>query len=246
VISRLDREGVAVVALDRAERHNALVPELLEALVGELQSAGRTGRPVVLTATGSAFCPGADLKWLGEFGDPSEGVAELVAVHHLAILTLLEMPVPVIAAINGAVAGGGLGLALAADHRVASSTASFTAAYFRLGLTPDGGASAFLQLLVGRPRTLDMLLTNRRVDAQEALAWCLVNEVVEPPELLDRACAFANSLERVPHYALRETRKLLDSINIRDQLQLESVAIRTSSRGQYFRDALRRFLDAHQ
>ena len=244
MISRFERAGIAVVALDRPQRHNALVPELLEELVRELKIAAASGRPVVLTGSATSFCPGADLKWLGEFADPSQGVAELVAVHHLAILTLLEMPVPVIAAINGPVAGGGLGLALAADHRVASTTASFTAAYFRLGLTPDGGSSAFLQLLIGRTRTLEMLLTNRRIDAQEALAWTLVNEVVEPSELLDRACGFANSLEHVPHYALRETRKLLDSINIRDQLQLESVSIRTASRGQYFRDALRRFIDA--
>lgn len=245
MISRTERDGIAVVALDRPERHNALVPDLLDGLVRELRVAAGSARPVVLTATGDAFCPGADLKWLGEFPDPSQGVAELVAVHHLAIITLLEMPVPVIAAINGAVAGGGLGLALATDYRVASTSASFTTAYFTLGLTPDGGSSAFLQLLIGRPRTLDMFLTNRRVAAQEALAWSLVNDVVEPDELLDRAVAFASRLQHVPHYALRETRKLLDSINIRDQLQLESVAIRTSSRGQYFRDALRRFLETH-
>jgi 2-(1,2-epoxy-1,2-dihydrophenyl)acetyl-CoA isomerase len=245
VISTHDHDGVTVVALDRPERHNALVPELASALVSALRDAAGLRRPVVLTGTGQTFCPGADLKWLGEFPDPSQGVAELVAEHHLAVTTLLEMPVPVIAAINGPVAGGGLGLALATDHRVASTRATFTAAYFRLGLTPDGGASAFLQLMIGRPRTLEMLLTNRSVDASEALSWCLVNEVVEPEEVVPRAVAFARALEAVPHYALRETRKLLDSINIRNQLQLESVAIRTSSRGEFFRAALRKFLAEH-
>ena len=235
MISRVEREGIRVVALDRAERHNALAPDLLDELVRELRLAGQTGRPVVLTAVGDVFCPGADLNWLGTFSDPAQGVAELVAVHHMAIVTLLEMPVPVIAALNGAVAGGGLGLALATDYRFASPAASFTAAYFRLGLTPDGGASAFLQLLIGRPRTMEMLLTNRRVPADEAQRWGLVNEVVGEDELLDRAVAFARGLEPTPHYVLRETRKLLDSINIRDQLQLESVAIRTTSRGEFFR-----------
>jgi enoyl-CoA hydratase/carnithine racemase len=245
VIARRKQDGIRIIALDRPERHNALAPDLARGLVDALRDAGTGGRPVVLTGTGRTFCPGADLHWLGTFADPSMGVAELVAAHHLAVTTLLEMPVPVICAINGPVAGGGLGLALAADHRIASENASFTAAYFRLGLTPDGGSSAFLQLTIGRQRTLEMLLTNRRVDAQEARDWALVYAVVPHEEVVDRAVAFARDLEYVPHYALRTTRELLDSINIRNQLQLESVAIRTTSRGQFFRDALREFLEAH-
>jgi 2-(1,2-epoxy-1,2-dihydrophenyl)acetyl-CoA isomerase len=245
VIARREQDGIRIVALDRPERHNALAPDFANALVDALRDAGTSGRPIVLTGTGRTFCPGADLHWLGTFSDPSMGVAELVAAHHLAVTTLLEMPVPVICAINGAVAGGGLGLALATDHRIASERASFTAAYFRVGLTPDGGSSAFLQLTIGRQRTLEMLLTNRRVEAHEALAWALVNTVVPHDEVVERAIAFARGLEYVPHYALRETRKLLDTVNIRNQLQLESVSIRTASRGQFFRDALHEFLEAH-
>jgi 2-(1,2-epoxy-1,2-dihydrophenyl)acetyl-CoA isomerase len=245
MISTEWRDGVTIVRLDRPAGRNALVPAMAQRLVDQLYAAGAVGQPVVLTGSGTTFCPGADLKWLATCGDPALGVADLVAVHHLAIITLLELPVPVIAAINGSVAGGGLGLALAADYRIAAQRASFTAAYFRLALTPDGGSSAFLERMIGPARTLELLLTNRRLGSDEACAWGMVNEVVEDAQLLDRAVAFAAGLAPVPSYALLQTRRLLDALNIRNQLQLESVAIRTAARGAAFRDALKAFLDAH-
>jgi 2-(1,2-epoxy-1,2-dihydrophenyl)acetyl-CoA isomerase len=199
----------------------------------------------VLTGTGRAFCSGADLKWLAAQHDPALGVAELVAVHHSAILTLLELRVPVIAAINGAVAGGGLGLALATDYRIAGEGATFTAAYFRLGLTPDGGSSAFLERTIGAARALELLLTNRTLNAREALEWHLINDVVADGVLLERAVDFARSLPPVTGYTLLQTRRLLDMAGIRHQLQLESVAIRTAARGEVFRAALRAFVEAH-
>jgi 2-(1,2-epoxy-1,2-dihydrophenyl)acetyl-CoA isomerase len=245
VILTDSRDGITVIRLNRTEGHNALVPDFIESLVEHLQQAGKVGRPVVLTATGATFCPGADLKWLANAHDPALAVAELVAVHHLAISTLLDMPVPVIAAVNGSVAGGGLGLALAADYRIAAQRATFTAAYFRLGLTPDGGSSAFLARTIGAARTLELLLTNRRLSAAEALAWGMISEVVADEQLLDRTVAFASGLAAVPAYALRQSRQLLDTINMRDHLQLEAVAIRTAARGEVFRAALKAFLDAH-
>jgi 2-(1,2-epoxy-1,2-dihydrophenyl)acetyl-CoA isomerase len=245
LVSAESRDGIPVVRLNRPERHNALVPELLDALVDHLRDFAAARRPVVLTGSGPAFCVGADLKWLATHADPALAVADLVAVHHLAITTLIEMPVPVIAAINGAVAGGGLGLALAPDYGIASRSASFTAAYFRLGLTPDGGSSTFLERTIGPQRTLELLLTNRRLTADEALAWGMLNEVVADADLLDRAVEFAAGLASVPGYALLQTRRLLDATFLRNQLQLESVAIRTAARGDFFQAALRAFAAAH-
>ncbi len=239
------RDGIAVVYLDRPERANSLAPELLAALNDQLRLAQQERRPIVLTATGRAFCPGADLKWLGSCKDPALGVAELVAVHHTAIGLLLDMPVPVIAAINGIVAGGGLGLALATDYRIAAESSSYTAAYFRIGLTPDGGASAFLERTIGATRAMELLLTNRTLRAAEAFDWGMVNEVVPDSALLERAVAFAAGLQQVPSYALLQTRRLLDMAYIRNQLQLESVAIRSSARGEFFRKALRAFVERH-
>jgi enoyl-CoA hydratase/carnithine racemase len=198
MISAESRDGITIVRIDRPERRNALVPDLLHALVDRLRECSRSGQPVVLTGTGDAFCAGADLKWLGSTRDPAEGVAELVAVHHLAITTLVEMRVPVVAAVNGTVAGGGLGLALAPDYCIAARRASFTAAYFRLGLTPDGGSSIFMERTIGPVRMMELLLTNRRLGAVEAHEWGMLNEVVEDGELMDRAVSFAASLPEVP------------------------------------------------
>ena len=239
------REGVTIVRLSRYERRNALVPELIEELVEKLAQVSRDSRAVVITGTNDAFCPGADLKWLGTLPNPAQGIAELVAMHHTAIVALLELRVPTISAINGIVAGGGLGLALAPDYRIAAQSATFTAAYFRLGLTPDGGSSAFLERTIGATRAMELLLTNRRLSAAEALDWGMLNEVVADDALLDRAVDFARRLAPVPGYTLLQARRLLDMAQLRHQLQLESVAIRTASRGEEFRAALKAFVAAH-
>lgn len=245
MISTDSLHGIRIVRLDRPDQLNAMVPPMLEALIEQLRAAGQSGRPVVFTGTGSAFCAGADVKWLASLHDPSLGVADLVAMHHLAITTIVEMRVPVIAAVNGVVAGGGLGLALACDYCIVAERASFTAAYFRLGLTPDGGSSAFLERTIGPARTRELLLTNRRLTALQAREWGLVNEVVADDQLLDRAVTFAVDLQPVPGYALVQARRLLDMSNLRNQLQLESVAIRTAAKGEFFRNALRTFHETH-
>jgi 2-(1,2-epoxy-1,2-dihydrophenyl)acetyl-CoA isomerase len=241
VIVSESHDGVNIVRLDRPDQRNAMVPALLEALIEHLRRAASSGRPIVLTGRGRAFCAGADLQWLAGFADPSLGVAQLVAAHHLAITTIVETPVPVIAALNGSVAGGGIGLALATDYSLAAESASFTAAYFHLGLTPDGGSSTFLERTIGLVRARELLLTNRTLGAHEAYDWGLVNAVVADDELLDRAAGFAANLEPVPGYTLLQTRRLFNAGNLRNQLQMESVAIRTAAKGQFFRDALRAF-----
>jgi 2-(1,2-epoxy-1,2-dihydrophenyl)acetyl-CoA isomerase len=218
---------------------------MLEALVEQLHQAAARDDPVILTGNGPAFCAGADLGWLSTRPDLALGVAELVAVHHLAVATLFDMRVPVIAALNGAVAGGGMGLVLATDYCVAAESASFTAAYARLGLTPDAGVTAFLERSVGMARARELLLTNRRLGAREAYEWGLVNEVVPDSELLDRVVAFAARLEPLAGYALLQTRRLLDASYLHNQLQLESVAIRTAAKGEFFKNALQRYREAH-
>jgi 2-(1,2-epoxy-1,2-dihydrophenyl)acetyl-CoA isomerase len=239
------RDGVTVLQLDRPERRNALVPELVAELTDQLAKVRDDGRPVVLTGNGRAFCPGADLKWLATRPKPDVAVAELVAMHHAAIAALVDVRSPTVAAINGMVAGGGLGLALAPDYRIAAESATFTAAYFRLGLTPDGGSSAFLERTIGATRAMEMLLTNRMLSARQAMDWGMVNEVVADESLFARAIEFAGDLPPVPPYTLVQTRRLFDMAQLRHQLQLESVAIRTAARGEEFQSALQAFLEAH-
>jgi 2-(1,2-epoxy-1,2-dihydrophenyl)acetyl-CoA isomerase len=219
---------------------------MMYSLIEALEAAAAAGKPIILTGSGASFCAGADLHWLASFADPASGAAELVSVHHRAIITMVELPVPVICAVNGSTAGGGLGLALAADYCVAAEDASFITAYFRLGLTPDGGATTFLQRAIGPARTRELLLTNRRLSAGEALAWGLVNEVAPSDQLLERAVSFASSLAPVPPETLVQTRRLLDGGVLRQQLQLESDAIRNAARSDFFKSAIARFRESHQ
>ena len=237
------RGPVEILSLNRPERRNAMLPELMDALAERLD---RATHPTTLTGAGRAFCVGADLKWLAATDDPALAVAQLVARHHAAVRSLLDTPVPVIAAINGPTAGGGLSLALASDYRIAGASATFTAAYFRLGLTPDGGTSLFLPRTIGLTRTLELLMTNRTVGAAEAHEWGLVNEVVPDEQLLDRACEVAAAMRRVPAQTLRTTRRLLDAASgpgLETQLQREAVAMRAAARQPAFRSALRAFLE---
>jgi 2-(1,2-epoxy-1,2-dihydrophenyl)acetyl-CoA isomerase len=247
VLTRERRAGIDVVRLDRPERRNAMVPELMDALLDYLLhlQADSEQQAIVLTGVGTAFCVGADLKWLGTCADPAEGVAQLVARHHAVVLAMLAAPVPIVGAVNGAAAGGGLSLALATDYRLASQHATLTAAYFALGLPPDGGNSAFLARAIGPARTMELLLTNRRLSAEEARDWGLMNEVVPDDELLDRACERAASLMRVPSPTLLATRRLLDAVGAEDlpsHLQREALAVRGAARHPHFRAALERFL----
>ncbi len=204
--------------------------------MGELAAALRAPaeHAYVLTGTASAFCLGADLKWLGRLTDPAEGVATLVAAHHEAVLAMRDARVPVISAVNGAAAGGGISLALAADYCVASVSATFTAAYFRLGLTPDGGNSLFLGT-----RGMELLLTNRTLTAADALGLGLVAEVAE--DVLGRACELAAGFVAVPGETLVQTRRLL-APDLEERLRLEEAAVVAAARRPAFQDALREFL----
>jgi 2-(1,2-epoxy-1,2-dihydrophenyl)acetyl-CoA isomerase len=245
VIATETDAGIPIVRLNRPAERNTLIPAMLYALIDGLHQASKAGKPIVLTGSGASFCAGADLHWLASFDDPASGAAELVNIHHRAITTLVDLPVPVIAAVNGSTAGGGLGLALAADYILAAANATFTAAYFRLGLTPDGGATTFLQRAIGPARTRELLLTNRRLSAAEALAWGLINEVVASDQLLERALLFASSLAPVPPETLIQTRRLLDGGALQHQLQLEADAIRDAARSDFFKNAIARFRDSH-
>jgi 2-(1,2-epoxy-1,2-dihydrophenyl)acetyl-CoA isomerase len=245
VITTASRDGIPIVRLDRPAERNAMLPAMLQTLIEALTQAATQHKPVILTGAGTAFCVGADLNWLASFVDPAQGVTELVSVHHRAILTMVDLSVPVIAAVNGAAAGGGLSLALAADYSLAAETASFTAAYFRLGLTPDGGSTVLLQRAIGAARTRELLLTNLRLDATTAREWGLINDVVPTHALMDRAVSFAKSLAPVPSETLVQTRRLLDDGVLRHRLQLEADAICTAARGEFFRDAIARFREAH-
>ena len=146
---------------------------------------------IILDATGPAFCAGGDVIMMATSGATGEQVTETAHVIHDGIRTLAHSDKPIVAAVQGAVAGGGLGLMLTADYVVASEKATFVRKYANIGLTPDLGVSTLLQAAIGQRRALQLLLQDRTIDAATALDWGLVAEVVAPEGLADRAADIA-------------------------------------------------------
>jgi enoyl-CoA hydratase/carnithine racemase len=197
---RLDwpRPQIAVATLDRPDRLNAMTVAMfheLEALADGLDADDEV-RVLIVTGAGNAFCAGYDL-------DDADELAGLSALEMLerqelaarAVLAIRRMRVPVIAAVNGAAAGGGFSLALAADIRVASTAAKFNAAMARIGLSAgDLGISWLLPRYVGPALAAELAYTGRFVLADEAERTGLVNSVVEPEQLLEAAVALAEQI----------------------------------------------------
>ena len=183
--------GVVVVTLNRPKRSNAMTSIMfgeLEAMALALNEEDDC-RVVILTGAGNAFCAGYDLADADELpGLSALGMLDQQERAARALLSVRSMRVPVIAAVNGAAAGGGLALALAADIRLAAPEAKFNAAFVRIGLSAgDLGTSWLLTRLIGPAATSEICFTGRLVDAREAVRLGMVNQVSEPGAVLDQA-----------------------------------------------------------
>lgn len=202
---------VAVITLDRPDRYNAFDHALAGALIDALERAGAESRAVVLTGAGKAFCSGADLAILKD--DYESGSPDLAAllddVFHPAVRALIECKVPIVGAINGVAAGAGLGIALACDIRVFADSAFLTSAFTAIGLAPDSGTTWWLPHHVGVSKALELTLTNRRVDADEAVSLGLAWGVVADDEVVTAATELAASLADLVPDSLVTTRRLV-------------------------------------
>jgi 2-(1,2-epoxy-1,2-dihydrophenyl)acetyl-CoA isomerase len=146
---------------------------------------------IVLDAAGPAFCAGGDVVAMATSGAGGSAVTDTAHVIHDGIRTFAHSDKPMVAAVQGAVAGGGLGIMLTADYIVAADTARFVSKYANIGLTPDLGVSTLLPAAIGQRRALQLLLQDRTIDAATALDWGLVAEVVPGAEVGTRATEVA-------------------------------------------------------
>ncbi|MFE7839715.1 enoyl-CoA hydratase/isomerase family protein [Streptomyces sp. NPDC057474] len=203
--------GVVELRLDDPGRGNALDLRTAEALRDRaLEVAADPGGAVLLRATGGSFCVGGDLRaFAGRGAETGAYVHAVATAAHTAIQVLHELPVPVVTAVRGAAAGGGIGLALVGDVVLASRSARFRLAYTAIGLTPDCGASWFLPRLVGPRRAADLILTNRVLTGDDAERWGLVSRSVDDEELDDTAHRTAADLAVGAGDALRAAKGLL-------------------------------------
>lgn len=202
---------VATLTLDRPPVNSVSV-DLVRDLADVLEDLGEDGvtRAVVLAASGKVFCAGADLtRRADEIGIAAHADAHGTSPLYDQAVRLFATQLPVVAAIQGAAVGAGLGLALVADFRIAAPQARFAANFVKLGFHPGFGLTYTLPRLIGRNRAELMLLTGARVDAQEARRIGLVNEVVPGEDLLAAAQALAASIAENAPLAVRATRKTL-------------------------------------
>ncbi|WP_439572086.1 enoyl-CoA hydratase/isomerase family protein [Phreatobacter sp.] len=245
----LEQHGaVALIRLNRPRQLNVLDPALgrgLVAAVGEA-AADDSIRAVVLAGAGRSFCAGGDLSVFHSDPDRApEAAGELIDLFHTALRGIAIMPKPVIAAVQGPVAGGGFSLAVACDLVIAAEDASFLAAYTRLGTSPDGGLTWSLASLVGRRRALDLVLTNRRLDAATALAWGLVNDVVPADAVEARALSLAATFETASAATTAAVKRLVGDAPARSfdaQLDAERASFVARAATADFREGIAAFI----
>lgn len=215
VLRSRPRPGVALITLNRPSALNALSRELFAAIHATLDeiAVDQECRAVVLTGAGRAFCAGGDMEEFGRLLDGARS-GDVSAFwdyqRHSADLVpkLRRLPQPVVAAVNGPAVGGGLSLTCASDIRLASTEAYFAAAGQRVGLSAaDMGVGWLLPRMIGLGRAQELMLTGRRFDADEALAFGLLADAVRPDELLETAIDLAGRLADGPAFATRVTKE---------------------------------------
>jgi 2-(1,2-epoxy-1,2-dihydrophenyl)acetyl-CoA isomerase len=245
-------EGVRTLTLNRPERLNAVNVALSEELPRAMAEAAAddAARVVVITGAGRGFCAGLDLDpanigvWLGRQAESRAARMDELEWVGRWVLSLVECPKPVIAAINGPAAGAGLGLALAADIRLMSSSATVTTGYVRRGLCPDAGVSYFLPRIVGLSRAADLVLTARDVAAEEAERIGLVSQVLPADGFSAAALEYATRLAAGAPVALALSKRLVATsldADLGDQLRKELTSIRMCFTTEDLQEALRAF-----
>ncbi len=250
--------GVLTLTLHRPESRNALSRPMLQALERQLAAAefDDAVKCVVLTGAGKGFCAGGDVKGMaarGADGAPAEPIDAMIhRQQHSQRATagkLFTMPKPTIAAINGAAAGAGFGLALSCDLRIMSSDAFMTTAFAKVGYPGDYGGAWFLTRLVGAAKARELFLLSDRVDAEEALRLGLTNWVCAPAELAARVQQLADRLAAGPSIAYRYMKDNLNRAiagELGESLDVETTHQLHCSLTEDHREAARAFVEKRQ
>jgi 2-(1,2-epoxy-1,2-dihydrophenyl)acetyl-CoA isomerase len=232
------------VRLADPDRRNALTLESARALARTLETvaADEGVRAVLLDAEGPAFCVGADLRKAA--GDPAAFLPRLAQEYHRATFAVLTMAKPVVCAVQGVAAGGGLALVLACDYRIGAEVARFRFAYPSIGVGPDGGASWTLPRTIGRARYQRMVLEDPVLTAREAQEWGILHEVVAADVLEGAAGERARRLAEGPTAAFAELKRLSNPPEeVGRVLMRELEAMRRTAATEDCRTAIAAFLE---
>lgn len=240
---------IATVTLNRPQFANTISQALADALLDAAIrcDADPAVRCVVLTGNGKLFCGGGDISAFAAAGDKVPAfLNRLAGTLHMAVTRFLRMSKPLLVLVNGPAAGAGLGLAIAGDVVIAARSAHFTAAYGAVGLTPDGGVSWLLPRLIGMRRAQEIILTNRRIPAEEAAEIGMVTRTVDDDQLAGEGARMARQLARSATGAIAGARALLlESANtpLETQLERETRTIALAGGSAECREGVSAFLE---
>lgn len=244
----LERRGaVAWLTLNRPEAGNTIDVAMADALGTAAQelAGDRAVRAIVITGAGALFCGGGDIRAFTAGGSASAAIDAITSRLHPAIEAFAAFPKPIVTLVNGPAAGAGLGLALIGDIVLAARAAHFTSAYTAIGLTPDGGTSWLLPRLIGLRRATEMVLTNRRIGADEAERIGLITRSVDDDQLTAEGTQAAEALAASAIGALARVRHLLSTSathGLAEHLALEAKTIAASAATAEGREGIASFL----
>jgi 2-(1,2-epoxy-1,2-dihydrophenyl)acetyl-CoA isomerase len=250
----LNCEAVRVLTIDDAESRNSLSEELARELLGALAAAATDAsvRSVLLTGRGKAFCAGGNLKQFAHADEPLDRyVGRVIRELYMPLaLAMHRFKKPLIAAVNGAAVGAGVGLALCADVVLAASSAYFVLPFVpMLGAVPDMGTSWSVPRLIGQPRAAGLLLTGDRLSADDARAAGLIWKTLPDSELEGAALTLAERLGALPVDALHRTKMALTAAShnsFEEQLELERELQMASFGSDEFREGLAAFREGRR
>jgi 2-(1,2-epoxy-1,2-dihydrophenyl)acetyl-CoA isomerase len=243
-------DGLVTLTLNRPERLNALATPITEGLLEALPRLAKDPDVgvIILTGAGRAFCAGGDVKSMAE-GSAPQNVGEAVQRlrSRMEVSRLLhEIGKPTIAMVNGVAAGAGLSLALACDLRIAAKSARFITAFAKVGFSGDFGGSYFLSKLIGTGKARELYYTAGSLDAAEALAWGVANQVVEDDKLIETTRELALRLARGPRIALgmmKQNFNVAESGTLSELLDLEARHQIETGLTEDHREAARAFVE---
>jgi enoyl-CoA hydratase/carnithine racemase len=196
---------VATLRLNRPDNRNSMTPELLDTFADAVQELRRDHavRCVVVTGTGSCFSSGADFRAIVQRGDQARSSGERSYAMYAPFLSLTDLEVPVIGALQGHAVGGGFGLSLCCDLRIANNSARYGANFAKLGISAGLAISDVLPRLIGVPRAMELLMTGQLISGEQGAAWGLFNYSVEGDQVLERALQLADEIARSAPIAVR-------------------------------------------
>jgi 2-(1,2-epoxy-1,2-dihydrophenyl)acetyl-CoA isomerase len=240
------KDHVLAITLNRP-KVNAFNLEMVEATLTAFKQAGRDSqvRCVVISGSGNVFSAGQDITEVKKEEDTSFRY-HLQHTYNPLVLQIRQLEKPVLAAINGAVSGAALGIALACDLRIAADTARFVVGFLGIGLGPDSAVSLLLPALIGLGRTTEYTFTNTPIFADQALAMGLVNRVVPAAELSQHASEWAASLALGPVHAFGLAKRAFNKAvlgNLEQVLDYEAHIQEIASRGAEHKEGVQAFLE---